>query len=183
MKHFSHRTFGHPPPRLRVADFIRFVLLLDLLLVFLLPAAAHDLQTTVRMEGRIAVLETTYEGEEEASFLAVSVQAPAQDAANSDAFQKGRTDFHGRFAFLPDRPGEWKITIDDELGHRATETFVVPATALSFDSANPSASVAPPLTEGGRNSSDKLIVGLSVLFGGSGLLMAFLARRRKTASV
>jgi nickel transport protein len=183
VKHFSHGTFNHPPAGLRVADFIRFVLLLNLLLVWLLPATAHDLQTTLRMEGRIAVLEATYEGEEEASFLAVSVQAPAEDAANSDAFQKGRTDFHGRFAFLPDRPGEWKITIDDEMGHRVIETFTVPATSLSSTVGDDADAAGPVRGEGGRSSTEKVLVGLSVLFGASGFLMAFLTRRRKTASV
>jgi nickel transport protein len=32
-------------------------------------------------------------------------------------FQNGRTDARGRFAFLPDRPGVWRVKVDAGMGH------------------------------------------------------------------
>jgi nickel transport protein len=160
-------------------EFLRFtrpLMLLASLVLCLLPTMAHDLQTIVRMEGRFVVLEASYEGEEEASFISVSVHAP-NAGPNADAFQKGRTDLRGHFTFAPDRPGEWKITVDDEMGHRATQPVMVSDAALSGEMSAASSS-SPAAVPGGRSTSDKVIVGLSVLFGASGLLMAFLTRRR-----
>ena len=33
-------------------------------------------------------------------------------------FQSGRTDRNGRFSFFPDVAGNWKVVVDDEMGHR-----------------------------------------------------------------
>ena len=35
------------------------------------------------------------------------------------AFQTGRTDEAGRFAFTPDVPGRWRVVVKDEEGHMA----------------------------------------------------------------
>jgi nickel transport protein len=33
-------------------------------------------------------------------------------------FQTGRTDRNGRFLFLPDNPGDWRVVVNDDMGHR-----------------------------------------------------------------
>lgn len=48
------------------------------------------------------------------AFAPVTVYAP--DRAD-ELWQKGATDRQGQFLFLPDRPGVWRIHINDGLGH------------------------------------------------------------------
>lgn len=42
-------------------------------------------------------------------------------------FQVGRTDPAGRFAFVPDQPGEWTVTADDGQGHQLQARITVGA--------------------------------------------------------
>ncbi|MCW5963329.1 MAG: hypothetical protein KIT83_04760 [Bryobacterales bacterium] len=138
------------------------------------PVTAHDLQTKVRQQPPFVVVEATYDGEEAACFLAVRVLAPEERQPAADAFQTGRTDRDGRFVFLPNRPGLWKVSVDDEMGHRATQEVTVTNA--------PAPPTSPAEGTGGRTNSDKLLVGLSVLFGVTGLLMAWLSRRSNPRS-
>ena len=56
------------------------------------------------------------------------------------AVQSGRTDEQGRFAFIPDSPGEWRVIVRDEEGHQceakinlSQEFFSAGATSDSQD--------------------------------------------------
>lgn len=138
-------------------------------------ALAHDLQTHAQVVDRFVLFEASYEGEEAASFVAVSVHAPDTGDPNADAYQTGRTDAEGRFVFVPNRAGLWRITVDDEMGHRATQEVQVGDAAAKVPASGEG-------TPAGRGTADRLIIGLSVLFGVSGLAMAFLRRRKNTAS-
>ena len=40
-------------------------------------------------------------------------------------FQRGNTDKNGNFCFLPDKAGQWMVTVDDLLGHRGKTTITV----------------------------------------------------------
>lgn len=42
-----------------------------------------------------------------------------------DEFLVGRTDARGRFAFIPDAAGNWRITVSDGMGHRTEATVVI----------------------------------------------------------
>jgi len=42
-----------------------------------------------------------------------------------EEFQKGYTDENGNFCFLPDKAGEWIVTVDDLIGHRGKKTVTV----------------------------------------------------------
>lgn len=140
----------------------------------------HDLQTQLRLEASFVVLEASYEGEEPASYLAVRVMAP-EPGEGADAFQTGRTDRKGHFVFLPDRPGLWRVTVDDEMGHRVTSEVSVTAP----DGPPGTASAVPPAAPGPvtRSTGDKLLVGLSLLFGAAGLLFAWTSRKRGAQAV
>jgi len=76
---------------------------------------AHDLSVGQRYEGATVVLSAVYGGSEPAAFCQVSVRSPSKLGAE---FQTGRTDARGRFAFVPDSPGDWSVVVDDEMGHR-----------------------------------------------------------------
>lgn len=140
------------------------------------PLAAHDLQTRVELHPPFVVLHASYEGEEPASFLSVTVHPPAGAAIKADAFQTGRTDFAGRFVFQPTVPGDWRLVVDDEMGHRVEQVAAVSSTAAGSGSG--AASGSPTVSNEGRSSAERLLIGLSLLFGASGLLYGWTARKR-----
>lgn len=140
-----------------------------LLLSWTFALMAHDLQTRVEISPPYVVLTAQYEGIEAASFIAVTVHPPPSAGIKADAYQTGHTDYNGRFVFIPSAPGLWRVVLDDELGHR---------TELTADIGG-DASVTGGGTASGRSATEKLVVGLSVLFGAAGLLYGWLSRRRE----
>lgn len=129
---------------------------------WLIPAtlAAHDLQVTWQRSGSAVIVENRYAGTEAAPYAAVEVFSPA-DAKQE--FQNGRTDALGRFSFVPDRDGEWRYVVDDELGHRVEAK--IPVGDASFQSS------------GVRSPWLTLLAGLAVIAGATGVLYGWKARR------
>ncbi len=48
-------------------------------------------------------------------------------------FQTGATDRHGRFAFVPDTLGLWRVTVDDGMGHMITAEVTVDSLGVVSD--------------------------------------------------
>lgn len=149
-------------------------ILAGLVLTAVLPA--HDLQTKVEDRPPFVVISAAYEGTEPASFIAVTVLPPASANIKADAFQTGRTDFEGKFVFIPTTAGDWRVRLDDEMGHRVDLVAKVGSAGLAQ---------TPPVRPGGegegRGTGERFLIGLSVLFGAAGLLYGWLARRQKAA--
>ncbi|MCZ2156451.1 MAG: hypothetical protein LC114_21525 [Bryobacterales bacterium] len=133
---------------------------------------AHDLQTKIEWRPPFVLVTAAYEGLEAASFAEVTVQAPESANLKSDAFQTGHTDYDGKFVFLPPSPGDWRVIVDDEMGHRVEAIAAVPHT-----SGVTSPQSAAPSQSDGRSVGDRLLIGLSILFGAAGLLYGWTARR------
>jgi len=55
-----------------------------------------------------------------ASYASVKIWSPASDSLE---YQNGRTDKNGRFSFIPDIDGKWRIIMNDGVGHRAELAF------------------------------------------------------------
>jgi len=104
-------------------------------LVLLLPQTvpAHGTEGAVCQGGW--VVEAKYIGGEVMSFAKVTVTAPNSDKP----FQTGRTDRNGKFAFVPDTPGTWRLVADDEMGHRLTMVVEVSAASLAGSNEPPAA--------------------------------------------
>lgn len=83
--------------------------------VLVASAWAHDLAVVPRVAGEAVVVTAQFGGTEPAAFCQVAVFSPAKGDAE---YQTGRTDARGRFAFLPDVSGQWRVIVDDEMGHR-----------------------------------------------------------------
>ena len=69
-------------------------------------------------------LEFMYSTGEMMSYREARVFSPNDDKF---AVQTGRTDEKGRFAFIPDVPGEWKVIVRDEEGHQCTAVIPIAA--------------------------------------------------------
>ncbi len=84
-------------------------------------AQAHSIRA-VSYESGALVVEVSFGGGEIASYAQVTIMAPN----SQQEFQSGVTDAHGRFAFLPDQPGNWRVIIDAGMGHKTTLSIEVP---------------------------------------------------------
>jgi nickel transport protein len=90
--------------------------------LFCAPASAHG--TGYRLSDRRPLsLEFYYSTGETMSYLEAKVFSPKDEKF---AFQSGRTDEDGRFAFTPNVSGEWRIVVKDEEGHLAEAKVQVP---------------------------------------------------------
>lgn len=149
----------------------RLIPLLALACCAALPLAprtteAHALRAVHERQGESVLVRFAYSDDKAPEFAAVRVLG-----ADGQEFQNGRTDARGRFAFVPDAPGLWRIIITDGMGHKTEHPVEVgpadaPAVTPPADDA-PAASL--PLRAG---------LGLSLL-ANLALLIALLRRRGK----
>lgn len=64
-----------------------------------------------------------YAGGEPMSYVEAKVFGP--ESPPDLEFQNGRTDARGVFAFVPDRPGPWRVEAWDNLGHKGNIKVIV----------------------------------------------------------
>lgn len=84
------------------------------LIVFQYPSQGHGVQGSVEA-GAVGV-RFVYDGG--APLRAADVTATSLAPGESSVIQ-GLTDRNGRFAFFPDQTGEWRVEVNDGMGHRA----------------------------------------------------------------
>ncbi|MFZ5450623.1 MAG: hypothetical protein ACOZF2_01940 [Thermodesulfobacteriota bacterium] len=132
-----------------------------LLLLLLSPSRvpAHGVEGTVQ-SGGVAVA-CRYSTGEPMSYAKVTIFPPE----GKQPFQVGHTDKNGRFCFYPDALGDWRLTADDNMGHKLE--VKVPVTSLE------AAKQVQP-TPGAAGVADtrslRILAGLTVIFGLSGFL-------------
>ena len=114
------------------------------------------------------VVSAEYDTGEPMSYARVKILAPAEKLT----FQSGRTDRNGRFCFFPDMPGEWKVVVDDEMGHRLEVPITVnKAMELKTDK------------QSGRSAGSSLskyeraIMGICIIFGICGVFFWWRGKR------
>ena len=98
------------------------IALTALLLFGAAQAQAHALYAAHSWQGTVALVQFAYAGGQVPTYAKVEVYGPAD--ANVE-FQNGRTDAQGRFAFMPDTPGQWRIIMADNMGHRVVHETTV----------------------------------------------------------
>lgn len=121
------------------------------------PLRAHDLEIRPTFAAPAVIVRAAYAGAEAVPFAKVQVFSPA-DAQHE--FQAGNTDKLGKFSFVPDGGGAWRVVIDDEIGHRQEATVEVPA---SFGNSTPQPA------SGGPSRVERVITGVAILFGLTGI--------------
>jgi nickel transport protein len=130
------------------------------IIAFLPPSAlyAHGVAGKVSAGG--VVITAVYDTGEPMSYAKVKISAPGAEVI----FQSGRTDRNGRFCFFPDTPGDWKVVVDDEIGHRLEMTVPV-SEPLELKSQQ---------QDGGPMKSslsryERALIGVCIIFGISGI--------------
>ena len=121
-------------------------------------------------------LEFFYSTGEAMSYREARVFSPADEKF---ANQTGRTDAAGRFAFVPDAAGLWRVIVKDEEGHQATAEINVTDADLSKAAGQTGAA---PMTGSGNPPEGlelavRAILGVSLLFNAAAFVS--LTRRRK----
>ena len=139
-------------------------------------AQAHALYAAHTWQGAVALVQFAYAGGEQPTYAKVEVYSPADSKVE---FQNGRTDAQGRFAFMPDAPGQWRIIMADNMGHRVEHPVDVSAdpTAQQADVKNAGDAAATPGV-GGFSIPLRILLGLSLL-ANMALIAAALRRRQK----
>ena len=116
------------------------------------------------------VVSAMYDTGEAMDYAKVTILAPDANLK----FQSGRTDRNGRFCFFPDVSGDWKVVVDDEMGHRL-EVHITVDEAMAFR-ANPENTNARP---GFLTQCEKAVMGVSIIFGISGILFWWKGKKTK----
>lgn len=110
-------------------------------------------------------LEFFYSTGEPMSYREAKVFSPADEKF---AHQTGRTDAAGRFAFVPDVPGPWRVIVRDEEGHQAMAEMTVTEAMLSGSSVKSEAPSVPPADSNNPPEGLELLLraalGVSLLF-------------------
>jgi hypothetical protein len=110
------------------------------------------------------VIRAAYGGSDQVPFAKVQVFSPSSP---KEEFQTAVTDQRGFFSFVPAGPGSWRVAIDDEEGHRREIEVMIPQTFA--------ATSASPLPTSSR--LERALQGISLIFGATGFLYGFKARR------
>ncbi len=126
--------------------------------------SAHDIEIAVEHAPPAVIVRTTYAGTEPAPYAAVLVYAPGELGTE---YQNGRTDKNGVFSFVPNKAGEWRFVVDDDMGHRTESPIAV---ELTGSGSAGSVAIQMPLPL-------KLVTGLSVILGLTGFLYGYKARQ------
>jgi nickel transport protein len=141
---------------------------LFLAVIFLLPLRLYGHGVTGKVHAGGMVVSAEYDTGEAMSYAKVKVSAPGAELT----FQSGRTDRNGRFCFFPDAAGDWKVVVDDEMGHRL-EVFVPVDENLALEASQQSGEAGQrPLSR-----YQKALIGISTLFGISGILFWWIGRK------
>ncbi len=139
-------------------------------LVFLLPSPlfAHGVKGSVKEGGLVVTAQ--YDTGEAMSYARVKISAP--DA--KFLFQSGRTDRNGRFCFFPDVAGDWQVVVDDKMGHRLEVNVPVDETMAIQVNQERGATAESHLSR-----YEKALMGLSIIFGLSGILFWWKGKKRQ----
>jgi nickel transport protein len=104
------------------------------------------------------------------NYAKVKIDAPGGE----HTFQSGRTDRNGRFCFFPDVQGEWKMIVDDEMGHRLEVKVPVDDALRLEDNGQPKSASSVQASK-----YERAFMGISILLGLSGIVFWWKGRRKK----
>jgi nickel transport protein len=152
-------------------------LLLCIILIFIISteSSAHDVTVEITKSYPSVIVRASYFQAEPLSYAEVMIFSPESDVVE---YQYGRTDKSGFFAFVPNSRGDWKITVDDEMGH-FKETVVSIADDF-FTGEEATAIIAHTNHRSSIHDLQplyKIIFGLALILGITGIFYWFKARQ------
>ena len=146
----------------------KFGILVCLLCLSLFPGVSRGHSLNYQMEQKGIAIRAFYTDKDPASYSQFEIYGPGD--RDDLPHQTGRTDKNGFLAFVPDRPGTWKVKIWGESSH-GYHGFTA---EIKVDKELSLESFSKPLLA----IHTKLITGLSLIFGIFGIY-AYLKSRKK----
>ena len=146
----------------------RSLILSFLAMAVMSPILLYAHGVTGKIDTGGIVVSALYDTGEAMDYAKVTISAPGANLK----FQSGRTDRNGRFCFFPDVSGNWKVVVDDEMGHRL-EANVPVDEGMALRSTHETVNSGP----GFLSIYQKAVIGVSIIFGVSGILFWFKARK------
>jgi nickel transport protein len=163
-------------------------------LLFINLAMAHSIRVDMTLKSPAVTIYAGFSKTKPIANAKVEIYAPEAETH----YQTGKTDINGNFAFLPNTFGEWKIKIDDEMGHARTTSISIPkeffnTVDIEHDSENKSISKVVQIEteeeiETHHHHSHtaiteipllyKAIFGLALIFGITGILYGYKANQK-----
>jgi len=151
-----HKLHGFKKP-------ITQIIILPALFFIYSHAWAHGVVYELK-EGKTVIIKVNYDDGEPMSYAEVKIFSPD----NKDIeHQNGRTDKNGCFAFLPDQIGKWKVIVNEGTGHGVVKEVEIKE-AIKIEA-----------TTKGWPRWQKLITGISIIWGLTGLVYYFKIRERE----
>jgi len=140
-----------------------FELLLSLVLFPIMASTtwAHGVVYEVK-EDKAVILKVGYDDGEPMSYAEVEIFSPRDEKIE---YQNGRTDEEGCFAFLPNAVGEWKVKVNDGMGHGVVTKIPVKE-GMKTD-----------ISYRGFPRWQRLITGISIIWGLTGLILYLKVRK------
>lgn len=123
---------------------------------------AHGISHTL-FKGGVGI-QVSYDDGSPLSYAEVTIYSPSEKQVE---FQTGMTDKNGRFVFSPDESGDWLIKIDDGMGHGLVKKISVESGQLAV----------PPATRG-LSRGEKILIGVSLIAGLTGLLYGISVKKQ-----
>ncbi|WP_289245733.1 hypothetical protein [Edwardsiella ictaluri] len=94
------------------------------------PVGAHSVLVRDLSSDQAQVVQFGYSTGDAAPFAQIKLYAP--DNASTE-YQNGRTDRLGRFAFVPNQSGEWRLEMRDGMGHALNHPLKVTQQAVKAE--------------------------------------------------
>lgn len=151
------------------------VLYLVLMIAAMSKGMAHGVKVDVNMQSPSVIVKSFFSASQPLADALVTIYSPLD---NNNAYQTGRTDRAGYFVFIPDVGGEWTFVVDDQKGHlRRTAVSVTDDFFSPEETEIASPDVVQENEPAGIPLIYKLIFGLSVIFGITGILYGIKAKQ------
>ncbi|RLB10909.1 MAG: hypothetical protein DRG27_02205 [Deltaproteobacteria bacterium] len=145
------------------------IAIIALILIFPASVYAHGVMGKIGKGG--IVVTAQYDTGEPMSYAKVEISAPNSKLP----FQSGRTDRNGRFCFLPDTAGTWKVVVDDEIGHRL-ELEIPVNTALEVKEK----ALKQNFVDHYLSRYTKAIIGICLIFGFFGCILGWRGKKGRS---
>jgi nickel transport protein len=144
----------------------RIFISLSIMLLSVTFSFAHDVRISVEFAPPSVIIKSFYSGDEPISYASVLVFSPSDSGTE---YQNGRSDANGLFAFVPDKEGEWKFIIDDEMGHKQEKVIRIEQGFLEGKIEN--------VKDGQLSTYWKAFIGISLIIGCTGIFFWVKARK------
>lgn len=132
--------------------------------------SAHALRAVEIPQDKAIVVQFAYSTGGVPAYAKVEVYSPADADLE---FQNGRTDTQGRFAFVPNAPGQWRVIMADNMGHK-----VVHETTVADGGGTAPTAGAAADSWGGFSTPLRALLGVSLLLN-AGTISVLWRRHRK----